>query len=117
MGRRGLAILAAVVALGGIATVFIRLPRGGFLGAFLGSCAFLLGIIGASAASYFPVMLRATGDDALSITAYTGGGDEASLRVALRWFLVGLPLALVYLAVVLRMHRGKAAAAAEGEGY
>jgi cytochrome bd-type quinol oxidase subunit 2 len=117
MGRRGLAILAAVVALGGIATVFIRLPRGGFPGAFLGSCAFLLGIIGASAASYFPVMLRATGDDALSITAYTGGGDEASLRVALRWFLVGLPLALVYLAVVLRMHRGKAAAAAEGEGY
>ncbi len=56
-----------------------RLPRGGFLTAFLGSCVFLLGIIGASAASYFPVMLRATGADVLSITAYTGGGDEASL--------------------------------------
>ncbi len=102
MGRRGLAALAIVLAIGGIATVLVRLPRGGFLAAFLGSCAFLLGIIGASAASYFPVMLRATGGDALSITAYTGGGDEASLRTALRWFLAGSPLALLYLAIVLR---------------
>ncbi len=117
MGRRGLAALAIVLAIGGIATVLVRLPRGGFLAAFLGSCAFLLGIIGASAASYFPVMLRATGGDALSITAYTGGGDEASLRTALRWFLAGSPLALLYLAIVLRLHRGKAVAAAEGEGY
>jgi cytochrome bd ubiquinol oxidase subunit II len=117
MSRRGLAVLAVVVAIGGIVTVLVRLPRGGFLTAFLGSCAFLLGIIGASAASYFPVMLRATGGDALSITAYTGGGDEASLRTALRWFLVGSPLALLYLAVVFRLHRGKAVAAADGEGY
>jgi cytochrome bd ubiquinol oxidase subunit II len=97
--------------------VLVRLPHGGFLGAFLGSCAFLLGIIGASAASYFPVMLRATGGDALSMTAYTGGGDEASLRTALRWFLVGAPLALLYLAVVFRLHRGTAVAAPDGEGY
>jgi cytochrome d ubiquinol oxidase subunit II len=117
MGRRGLAVLATVLAIGGIATVLVRLPRGGFLVAFLGSCAFLVGIIGASAASYFPVMLRATGGDALSITAYTGGGHEASLRIALRWFLVGSPLALLYLAVVFRLHRGTAVAAGEGEGY
>jgi cytochrome d ubiquinol oxidase subunit II len=117
MGRRGLALLATALALGGIVTVLVRLPRGGFRSAFLGSCAFLLGIIGASAASYFPVMLRATGGDALSLTAYTGGGDEASLRTALRWFLVGAPLALLYLAVVFRLHRGTAVAAPEGEGY
>ena len=117
MGRRWLAVLAVVLAVGGIALVFVRLSRGRGLGAFLGSGAFLLGIIGASAASYFPVMLRATGGDALSITAYTGGGDEAGLRTALRWFLVGLPLALAYLVVVFRLHRGKAVGAREGEGY
>ena len=117
MGRRGLAFLATALAIGGIATVLVRLPRGGFLAAFLGSCFFLLGIIGASAASYFPVMLRATGGDALSITAYTGGGDEASMRTALRWFLLGAPLALLYLAIVFRLHRGRTVAAAEGEGY
>jgi len=117
MGRRGLAVFAVVLAIGGIVTVFVRLSRGGFLAAFLGSCAFLLGIIGASAASYFPVMVRATGGDALSLTAYTGGGDEAGLRIALRWFLVGSPLALLYLAVVFRLHRGTAVAARDGEGY
>jgi cytochrome d ubiquinol oxidase subunit II len=117
MGRRWLATLAVVLAVGGLVIVVVGLRRGGGLGAFLGSCAFLLGIIGASAASYFPVMLRATSGDALSMTAYTGGADEAGLRTALRWFLVGLPLALVYLVVVFRLHRGKAVAARDGEGY
>jgi cytochrome bd ubiquinol oxidase subunit II len=117
MARRWLAAFAVVLAVGGLVAVFVGLRRQGSLGAFLGSCAFLLGTIGASAASYFPVMLRATGGDALSITAYMGGTDEASLRTALRWFLVGLPLAVAYFVVVFRLHRGKAVAAPDGEGY
>lgn len=117
MGRHWLAIVAVVAAVAGIATVFLRMTRGTGLGAFVGSGAFLLGIIGASAASYFPVMLRATGGDTLSMTAYTGGGDEASLRIALRWFLIGLPLAIAYFVIVFRLHRGKVVAAREGEGY
>ena len=55
--------------------------------------------------------------EALSITAYTGGGDEAGLRTALRWFVIGAPLALSYLGVVFWLHRGKAVAARDGEGY
>ena len=117
MARRWLGIFAVVVALVGIATVFHRMTKGTGLGAFLGSGAFLLGIIGASAASYFPVMLRATGGNALSMTAYTGGGDEAGLRIALRWFLIGLPLAVAYFVIVFRLHRGKVVAAQEREGY
>jgi cytochrome bd ubiquinol oxidase subunit II len=117
MTRRWLALLAVALAVGGIVAVFVGLRRQRGLAAFVGSCAFLLGIIGASAASYFPVMLRATGGDALSITAYMGGADEAGLRTAIRWFAVGLPLALMYLVVVFRLHRGKAVAARDGEGY
>lgn len=117
MGRRWLAALAALLAVAGIVTVFLRLARGAYRGAFTGSCIFLLGVIGASAASYFPVMLRATGGDALSITAYTAGADEAGLRTALRWFVIGAPLAVAYLGVVGWLHRGKAVAARDGEGY
>src|SRR5262245_28722828 len=117
MGRRGLGVLAVAVALVGIVVVFVRLSRGSGLGAFLGSCAFLLGVIGASAASYFPVMLRAIDGDALSITAYTGGAHEDGLRIALHWFVVALLLALAYFVIVFRLHRGKAEAARDGEGY
>jgi len=62
-------------------------------------------------------MLRAIDGDAQSITAYTGGGHEDGLRIALRWFGVGLPLAVAYFVVVFRLHRGKAVAAGDGEGY
>jgi hypothetical protein len=51
------------------------------------------------------------------MTAYTGGADEAGLRTALRWFLVGLPLVCAYFVIVFRLHRGKAVAARDGEGY
>ena len=51
------------------------------------------------------------------MTAYKGRVDEAGARTALRWFLVGLPLALAYLVVVFRLRRGKAVAARAGESY
>ena len=51
------------------------------------------------------------------MTAYTGGADAAGLRTALRWLVVGLLLALAYLVIVFRLHRGKAVAARDGEGY
>jgi cytochrome bd ubiquinol oxidase subunit II len=116
MRGRWLAPVVTLLAIAGIATVLVRLPRGAGLGAFLGSCAFLVGIIGATAVSYFPVLLRASGGDALSITAYTGGGDASSLRVALRWFVIGAPLVLLYLGIVLRVYRGPVTASS-GEDY
>ena len=114
---RPLALSLAAVALAGLIAVFRGLSRGSDLVAFLGSCAFLAGLSAATAACVFPVMLRATPDVLLSLTARNSGGDPAGLRTALGWFAVGFPLALLYFAVVFRLHRGKAVAAAEGEGY
>jgi cytochrome d ubiquinol oxidase subunit II len=91
--------------------------RGRDLRAFLGSCAFLAGLSTATAACVFPTMLRATGGEALSLTAYSAGGDPEGLRTALGWFAVGFPLAILYFVIVFRLHRGKAAAAEDAEGY
>jgi cytochrome d ubiquinol oxidase subunit II len=85
--------------------------------AFIGSCLFLAGLLAATAAAVFPVMLRATGGDALSLTAYNASAAHASLRIAVRWWLVGIPLVVVYFATVFRIHRGKATAAVGREGY
>jgi cytochrome bd-type quinol oxidase subunit 2 len=70
-----------------------------------------------SAACVFPTMLRATGGEALSLTAYNAGGDPQGLLIALSWFVLGFPLAILYFVVVFRLHRAKAPHAADGEGY
>jgi cytochrome bd ubiquinol oxidase subunit II len=115
--RRPSAWLLAALALGGLVTVFVGFSRNRDFSAFLGSCAFLVGLSCATAACVYPTMLRATGADALSITASAGGGDPHGLAIALRWFAVGLPLVLFYFVIVWRLHRGKVIAAADGEGY
>ena len=117
LASRPLALLLAGVALLGLAVAFVGLARGRELSAFLGSCVFLAGLSFATAACVFPTMLRATSDAALSLTAYNSGGDPAGLRTALLWFSVGFPLAISYFVLVFRLHRGKAVAAAEGDGY
>jgi cytochrome d ubiquinol oxidase subunit II len=114
---RPLAWLLALGALLGLAAVFVGLARGRPLAAFLGSTAFLAGLSSATATCVFPTMLRATGGEALSITAYGAAGDRQGLGTALVWFSLGFPLALLYFAVVFRLHRGKAVAAEGGEGY
>ena len=45
------------------------------------------------------------------------GNNPQGLRAALGWWLVGFPLAALYFVMLFRLHRGKAVAPREGEGY
>jgi cytochrome d ubiquinol oxidase subunit II len=114
---RPLAGAAALAAAAGLVLVALGLKRQAHLHAFLGSCLFLVGMLAATAAAVFPVMLRATGDEALSLTAYNASAARSSLEVAIRWWLVGIPLVVIYFVTVFRTHRGKAVAAVGREGY
>ncbi|GMU64403.1 MAG: cytochrome c oxidase assembly protein [Acidobacteriota bacterium] len=114
---RPLAIAATALFLAGLATSFVARRRGADLLAFLGSSAFLLGVLAATAASIYPTMIRSASDPALSLTALNSAAGERSLRLGLLWWPAGFVLAVVYVAVLFRLHRGKAQAAAEGEGY
>jgi cytochrome d ubiquinol oxidase subunit II len=109
--------LGVALALGGVATVFLARSRGRHLTAFLGSCAFITGMLVATAACLYPVMLRSLENPAFSITAQAGGSSVSGLRTALRWWMLGFPLAIAYFVILFRAHRGKATAAREGEGY
>jgi cytochrome d ubiquinol oxidase subunit II len=117
LATRPLAWAATALAVTGLIGGLVARARGQDRAAFAASSAFLLGILGATAASLFPVLLRARGGPELSITAYQAANDAHGLAVALRWFAFGLPLALFYLGVVTWLHRGRAQAAPEGEGY
>jgi cytochrome bd ubiquinol oxidase subunit II len=109
--------VATLLFLAGLTSVFVGIRRERFLLAFVGSGAFTLGLLAASAACVYPVMLRSTFDPAFDLTALNASTGEHGLRVGLAWWLVGFPLAIGYSAFLLRFHRGKVKAATEGEGY
>lgn len=113
---RPLAWACAVLALAGLALVLEGLRRGSHRRAFFGSSAFLLGLMAATAASIYPIMLRGIGDG-VSMLATEASNDAHGLRVATGWWLTGIPLVVVYFAIQFRVHAGKASAPREGEGY
>jgi cytochrome d ubiquinol oxidase subunit II len=114
--HRPLAWACIAIAIAGLTTVVRGLRRGADRSAFYGSSAFLLGLMAATAASVYPVMLRSI-DNAPSLTALNAGNDVDGLKTALHWWLVGIPLVIIYFAIQFRVHAGKATAAREGEGY
>ena len=114
---RPLAWAGLGLAVGGIITVFVATGRGRSLVAFLGSCGFLAGMLGATAACLFPAILPAiAGAAGPAITAYDGGGTADGLRTALGWWGVGMPLVITWFAVLYRLHRGKVVAPRDREG-
>jgi cytochrome d ubiquinol oxidase subunit II len=113
---RPLAWGCAALALAGLVSVFAGLRRGSHRRAFFGSSAFLLGLMAATAVSIYPIMLRGIGDG-VSMLATEASNDAQGLRTATGWWLVGIPLVVVYFAIQFRVHAGKASAPHEGEGY
>lgn len=114
---RPLAWPGLALAIGGLATVLALAARERPLAVFLGSSAFLAGMLVATAACLYPMILRSMGDPGLSITAQNAGATSQGLRIALGWWAIGFPIAIGYFVLLFRIHRGRARAAAEGEGY
>ena len=109
--------VASLIFLAGLVLVFVGLKRERFLLAFLGSGAFILGLLAASAACVYPVMLKSTLDPQFDLTALNASVGGHGLRTGLVWWLIGFPIAIGYLAFLFHFNRGKVKAAAEGEGY
>ena len=109
--QAGLAWIGLLVFLLGLVAVFWGQMQKRYLLAFIGSGAFILGLLAATAACVFPVMLKSTLDSAWSLTAYNATVSEHGLVTGLKWWLVGFPIALAYFAFLFRLHRGKVKAA------
>lgn len=117
LAARPLAWAAGALVPAGLAVSLLARRRGRDLQAFLGSCAFVLGVLGATATAVYPVWLPSTLDPAHSLTADAHAAAPEALRAGLLWWPFGLVLALGYLALLFRLHRGRAQAAPEGQGY
>ena len=114
---RPLAWASIALAAGGLGWALRGGVRGERLPTFLGSCAFLAGMLGATAACLFPVMLRALPDASRSITVYGGGATRHGLRTALGWWAIGFPIAAIYFATLFRLHRAQSSAPPNRDGY
>ena len=86
-----LAWAATVLFLAGLARVAAGLARERYLLAFLGSSAFIVGMLAATAACVWPVMLPSTLDPAASLTAYNGGSGPAGCARGSAGFASGCP--------------------------
>lgn len=116
LAERPVAWLATALFVAGLATSFAARRAGRDLLAFVGSGAFLLGLLGATAASTYPTLIRSIDTPRLSLTAFNASAGGNSLAVGLYWWPVGFVLAILYFVLLFRLHRGKVAAA-DGEGY
>ena len=103
--------------LAGLGTVAAGLWKERPLLAFLGSGAFIVGLLAATAACVWPVMLRSTIDPAYSLDAHNANVGAYGMRSGLIWWLLAFPIVIAYFAMLFRIHRGKVEAAADGEGY
>lgn len=116
LGARPLAWAASALFVAGLATAFAARRAGRDLLAFLGSGAFLLGLLGATAACLYPVLIPARDEAARSLTAARCATAPGSLAAGLRWWPPGLVLAIAYLTLLFRLHRGRVAKARDA-GY
>src|SRR5262245_13589288 len=111
MAVRPIAWLFAGVMVGGgwaLWTGLARLrARAGEMRAFAGSCAVIIGLLGAAAVCVFPEFLHSTLSPEHSLTAYGGAASGRGLAVALVWWPVAAGLAAVYFVIVSRQFAGK----------
>ncbi len=117
LAARPLALVGALLGVAGLAGALLGRRNGKHLFAFIGSSAFLLGILVSTVASSYPVMIRSALDSGFSLTALNAASSAESLKTGLLWWPLGFVLALAYLALLLHIHRGKVGSPAEGEGY
>jgi cytochrome d ubiquinol oxidase subunit II len=112
-----LAWVGILLFLGGLGAALAGIRSGRPLLGFLGSSSFIVGLLVATAASVWPVMLRSNLGPAFDLTAHNASAAPGGLRAGLGWWFVGFPIALGYFTCLFRLHRGKVRVAKEGEGY
>ena len=82
-------------------------PSGSDLPAFLGSCAYLSGMMASVAFSIYPFVLPSSTDPERGLTIHAAAAHPSSLRIALAWWIPGILLAGGYFVFVYRKFAGR----------
>jgi len=97
--------LLAVAGLVGV-LVFARRVNSD-LGAFLASCAYLIGMLTSVVFGVYPYVLPACTKPAYSLTIYNASAAAYGLRIGLIWWVIGIALATGYFVFLYRYATGR----------
>lgn len=98
--------------------MFLAMKKKNDLGAFLGSCGYIVGMLVGAAFALYPMVLPASTDPAYSLTIENTKTGAHGMAVGLVWWSIGIVFAIVYFVFIFRMFRGKVNLAEGGEhGY
>lgn len=86
---------------------FVGMRQRAELGAFLASCAYLVGMLTSAAFGVFPYVLPSVATPQTGLTIYNAATGEHGLRIALFWWIPGMLMAGVYSLIVYRKFAGK----------
>jgi cytochrome d ubiquinol oxidase subunit II len=100
-------VVFPLIAVSGLAGVFLCKAPDAELPAFLSSCAYLIGLLTSAAFGVYPLLLPASGDPALSITIHNAAAGSYGLHIGLAWFIPGMLLAATYATFTYRRFSGK----------
>jgi cytochrome bd ubiquinol oxidase subunit II len=107
-------LLVPVIVIGSLALMIWAAPKGKEKLAFLGSCAYIVGMLVGAVFALYPEVLPATNPE-YSLTIYNSAAGHHGLVVGVIWWVLGAILAVVYFTFIFRMFRGKVQI--EGQGY
>jgi cytochrome d ubiquinol oxidase subunit II len=107
VNHQPLGLLGVMAIFGGLVVVFRSLKRQREAKAFIGSSAFISGLVISGAAGVFPFMLRSTLDPQYSLSAYQTAADGHGLALALVWWPLAFCFAVGYFFFTFRYYSGK----------
>ena len=107
LAARPWGLVFPALALFGLGASFAFARRGEDGRAFLGSCAYLAGMMASAAFGLYPYVLPASGDPSRGLTVQSAATSTYGLGVGLAWWPLGLLLAAAYAFFAYRRFAGK----------
>ncbi len=99
-------ILAAVVLIS-IISLYMNAKRDKEMATFLSSTGLLVGLLAATAAGLYPVLLASTLNSASNLTAANSSSSHAGLVTGVLWWSIAMVLAAIYFVFLFRSFKGK----------
>jgi cytochrome d ubiquinol oxidase subunit II len=108
--------LAPVIVIASLVYLYFAHSRNNEKGAFLASCAYIVGMLVGAAFALYPNVLPASTGQQYSLTIYNSATGAYGLGIGVVWWMLGIILALGYFIFSYRIFRGKVNLGEAGEG-